>query len=381
MNGGLLDCQKSLFDLSDDATYLNCAYQSPQLKQSTENAIAALGRKARPWTITAADFFEPAEKLRQLFAGLIEASPDDIAIVPSISYAMATAASNLTFKKDGHTVMLAEQFPSHVYSWQERTTGDDRVTTVDRPNTGDWTDKVIDAIDDECSVAALPEVHWTDGYRLNLNKISRHCQNTGAALALDLTQSLGAVPFSVKDVDVDFAATSVYKWMLGPAGVCLMYVNPRHHRGRPIEPNWISRQDSQDFAGLTDYTRDFQPGARRYDAGGRANLSNMEIAISAQEQIQQWGVENISAYVANLTGLAAQMAAERGLDCTPEAYRSPHIIGITLPGNKARHIASELSNRQVYVSLRGNKLRIAPHLYNTTDDIHRLFAVLDESLQ
>jgi selenocysteine lyase/cysteine desulfurase len=376
----LLECQRSLFDIPDGITYLNCGYQGPQLRQSTKSAIEQLKRKSQPWTITPDDFFSPAEKLREQFAALIDASPGDIAIVPSISYAMATAAANLPVGQHRHTVMLAEQFPSHVYTWREHGNRHARITTVNRPLDSDWTSDIIEAIDTGCSIAALPGAHWTDGYQLDLDKIGQHCQSNGTALVLDLTQSLGAVPFSVRDVEADFVATSIYKWMLGPPGLCLMYVNPRHQLGRPIELNWISRKNSEDFAGLTDYTNEFQAGARRFDAGGRANLVNMAIAGTALQQIHSWGVENISAYTKKLTDLAAGMAVERGLEYTPDAYRSPHIIGISLPVNAAREIADQLHQRQVYVSLRGNKLRIAPHLYNTPSDIERLFTVMDEFL-
>jgi len=116
MSKGGLDCQRTLFDLPGDITYLNCAYQSPQLKHSTECAIKQLGQKSRPWSMLPDDFFGPAEVLRERFADLIDAEPDDIAIVPSISYAMATAAANLPNHAGRHTVMLAEQFPSHVYA-------------------------------------------------------------------------------------------------------------------------------------------------------------------------------------------------------------------------------------------------------------------------
>ncbi len=376
----MLECQKSLFDFPAGVTYLNCAYQAPQLRQSSAAAATELGRKSRPWGIVAEDFFAPAEKLRQRFAGLIGASAADIAIVPSISYAMATAAANLPGTEHQHTVMLAEQFPSHVYAWRESAANHHSITAVERPATGSWTDDVIAAIDNNCAVAALPEVHWTDGYRLNLKDISRHCRSNGTALVLDLTQSLGAVPFSVEEIDADFVATSVYKWLLGPPGMCLMYVNPRRQRGRPIELNWISRQNSHDFAGLTNYTKEFQPGARRFDAGGRANGVSLAIAITALQQINDWGVGRIAAYLTGLTGLAAQMAADRGLACTDAAHRSPHMLGIRLPDDAARRIANALHARQVYVSLRGNKLRISPHLYNTSDDIERLFAVLEEFL-
>ena len=381
MSRALLECQRSLFDIPEGVTYLNCGYQGPQLRHSTKTAIEQLKRKSQPWTITPDDFFSPAERLREQFAALIDASPDDIAIVPSISYAMATAASNLPVGQDQHTVMLAEQFPSHVYAWREFGHRQARITTVERPRDNDWTRDIIERIDSDCAIAALPGAHWTDGYQLRLEEISQHCQANGTALVLDLTQSLGAVPFSVRGVEADFVATSIYKWMLGPPGLCLMYVNPSHQQGRPIELNWISRKNSEDFAGLTDYTNEFQAGARRFDAGGRANLVNIGIAGSALQQIHSWGVERISAYTKILTDLAARMASERGLEYTPDAYRSPHIIGISLPVHAARKIADQLHQRQVYVSLRGNKLRIAPHLYNTSSDIERLFTVLDEFLR
>jgi len=380
MNVAVLDCQRPLFDLPEEVTYLNCAYQTPQLRHSTAKAATELARKSQPWNITVDDFFAPAEELREQFARLIGAHANDIAIVPSISYAMATAAANLPIREMGHTVMLAEQFPSHVYAWQENTTKSVRVTTVERPAEGSWTNRVIKAIDADCAVAALPEVHWTDGYRLDLNEINQHCRANGTALVLDLTQSLGAVPFSVKTIDADFVATSVYKWLLGPPGLCLLYVNPRHQQGRPIELNWISRKNSQDFAALADYTKEFQPGARRYDAGGRANGVSMAVANTALQQIHEWGVERISAYTSKLIATAAAMAADRDLECTPVAHRSPHMLGVRLPDDAAREIADKLHARQVYVSLRSNKLRISPHLYNTTNDIERLFTILDEFL-
>ena len=252
MTAGRLSCQRHLFDLPDGVTYLNCGYQGPQLKASTQRAITELQRKARPWTITPDDFFTPAESLREQFAGLIDASPDDIAIIPSVSYGMATAAANLQAGDGQRIVMLSEQFPSHVYAWREMGDGATPVHHVPRPRSENWTTRVLDAIDPDCAIAALPQVHWTDGYRLDLQAISDRCRQTGSALALDLTQSLGVSPFSVKEVDADFIAASAYKWMLGRPGLCFLYVSPRHHQGRPIEFNHIllKRLDTKDVLDL-----------------------------------------------------------------------------------------------------------------------------------
>jgi selenocysteine lyase/cysteine desulfurase len=376
-----LSCQRDLFDIPEGVTYLNCGYQGPQLRASTQQSIAELQRKARPWTITSDDFFTPAEALRVQFAKLIDASPDDIALVPSVSYAMATAAANLEVASDHHIVMLSEQFPSHVYAWREMNSGNVPIRTVERPDSESWTSHVLEAIDPACAVAALPGAHWTDGYRLDLHAISDRCGQTGTPLVLDLTQSLGVSPFSIKDIQVDFVAAAAYKWMLGPPGLCFMYVNPRHHGGKPIEFSWMTRKDARDFTGLTRYTDEYQTGARRFDAGGRANLANMAIATSALTQILDWGVKNIADYLTGLTDRIAELAGKGGLTCTPAAYRSAHMLGIEIPHRHASKLADTLAANHIHASMRGDKLRLSPYLYNSMADIERLFSIMGALLR
>lgn len=392
-NPALAGCQRQRqrFELPDDVTYLNCAYQSPKLRASIEAAERELRRSFRPWTFSPHDFFAPAEELRGLFARLIGASADDIAIVPSASYGIATAARNLANQARQGVVMLEEQFPSNVYAWTEPGLGDrPRVRFIDRPaeasrneanrNGANWSDAIIEAIGSGCGVAALPGVHWTDGYRLDLEGIGRACSRAGAALVLDLTQSLGAVPFSVSDVEVDFAVASSYKWLLGPLGLAFLYVNPRHHGGRPIEFNWLAREGSEDFSRLVHYTDRYQAGARRFDAGGRTNSSLNAHAACALAQILEWGVDNIAAHLGDLTANIAAHAARRGLGCTAEERRSPHMLGIELPASHLQEFPAALAAEQVHVSLRGSKLRVSPYVYNSERDVERLFDAVDRVL-
>src|ERR1035438_5774480 len=116
----MLPCQRHLFDIPDDVAYLNCAYMSPLMKTALEAGTAGLARKAHPWEITPDKFFTGSDEFRATAAELIDCSADDIAIVPSASYGIATAAQNLPVKKGQSILVLAEQFPSNYYSWQRR---------------------------------------------------------------------------------------------------------------------------------------------------------------------------------------------------------------------------------------------------------------------
>jgi len=378
MSTGMLACQHELFDVPSDVSYLNCAYQSPKLLQSITAAELELRRSSQPWTISSEDFFAPAERLRALFARLIEAEPADIAIVPSVSYGIAVAAANLAVNAEEHVVVLTEQFPSNLYAWRELIRQrESRLTVVDRPADGSWTERVLDSIDRSCAITALPGVHWTDGYRLDLKAISGRCREAESALVLDLTQSLGVMPFSVRETEADFIAVASYKWLLGPLGLSFLYVNPKHHQGRPIEYGWLGRDGSEDFSRLVDYTDRFQPGALRFDAGERTNNVLIAGATKALEQIVEWGTNNIQHYLSRLIQQIALKSEQRGLKCTPPEARAPHLLGIELPADKITQIAAALANEKVYLSIRGNKLRVAPYLYTSEQDVERLFDVMD----
>ncbi|MDH5412010.1 MAG: aminotransferase class V-fold PLP-dependent enzyme, partial [Alphaproteobacteria bacterium] len=142
-----IPCQRDLFDIPDDVAWLNCAYMSPLMKPVVAAGQAGIESKAHPWTVKPADFFPGPEEARTLFARLINASPDEIAIVPSVSYGIATAARNLDAPADSRILLLDEQFPSNVYAWRELAarTGA-RIDTVSRPADDDWTAAILERI-------------------------------------------------------------------------------------------------------------------------------------------------------------------------------------------------------------------------------------------
>ncbi len=373
----MIPCQRQLFDLPRDVAYLNCAYMSPILKRAAAVGADAIARKCRPWTITAADFFADSERARQLFAALLGASAEDIAIVPAASYGLAVAAANLPLAAGERILVLAEQFPSNVFTWRElaKQRGGE-VLTVPRPADHDWTAAVLAGLDERVRITALPHCHWTDGGLLDLVRIGERCREVNSALVLDATQSLGALPLDLARVRPDYLVCAGYKWLLGPYSLGYLYVAPQHQDGRPLEQNWIAREASEDFARLIDYSERYQPGARRFDVGERANLALLPVSIVGLEQLLAWGVPAIAETLAAKTGAIARRAAALGLSSTPADRRAGHYLGLGFPTGRPAGLPERLALERVYVSLRGASLRVTPHLYNDEADLDRLFAVL-----
>jgi selenocysteine lyase/cysteine desulfurase len=373
----MLTCQRHLFDIPSEVAYLNCAYMSPLMKPAVEAGQAGVGRKAQPWKITAADFFTESEEFRALAAGLFHATADDIAIVPAASYGVAIAAANLPIARGQRILLLEEQFPSNVFGW--RRLAEERgaeILTVPWPDDCDWTAAVLRHLDERVAIAALAQVQWSSGGLLDLVKIGEVCRQAGAALALDLTQSLGAYPFDAHAVQPDFAVAACYKWLLGPYSLGVLYVAPHRQQGRPIEENWIIREKSDDFADLVLYHDGYQPGARRFDMGERANFALIPAAKRALEQLLEWGVDEISAYSGALTRKLAAEAEGAGFSFPAEKLRGPHYLCLRSGGPPAPALLQTLKQQKIYVSVRGTSIRVTPHVYNTEEDAARLAAAL-----
>jgi selenocysteine lyase/cysteine desulfurase len=385
----MIPCQRHLFDIPDDVAYFNCGYMSPLLKSAVEAGTGGLARKAHPWQLTSDQFFTGAEEFRAVASRFFNCTPECIAIVPSASYGISTAARNLPLQKGQSILVLAEQFPSNYYPWQrlaEENGG--MLKVVPWPDDHDWTAAVLNALTSEVAIAALPNVQWSSGGRLDLVRISQACRNVGAALVLDLTQSLGALPFSVgslkndpqNGVQPDFAVAASYKWMLGPYSIGLLYVAPKWHKGKPLEENWIQRANASDFSSLTLYDDKYDSGARRFDMGERANFALLPSAVRAMRQLLEWGVPQISEAAGTISRQLATAAVEFGFSSPPEDLRAPHYLCLRRKDGIAREFSEMLAREKVFVSVRGSSVRVTPNVYNSAADAERLISCLRQTV-
>ena len=377
---------RHLFDIPDDVAYFNAAYYSPLLNESRRCLLESAAAKSHPWDRTTASFFDDAETIRGLAAELFGGDANGYAVIPAVSYGVSTAARAIEprLRKGDRILVVAEEFPSNVLPWRRaaRETGAD-VITVPAPIDGNWTRATLPMIDARVKVIAMSPCHWTNGARIDLAPIGAAARANGSVLVVDATQSLGAMPFSMAEIQPDFLIAAAYKWLLCPYGVALMYVSPAWRDARPLEESWLARDNAHDFTALAAYSDHYKPGARRFDGGEQAT-TNLPGAIAALEQIRDWGVDTIANSLSAINFTIGRELEQLGFRLAPESQRCPHMMGALLPEGAARSIeasassslVAELRARQIYISQRGQSLRFAPHMHTNDHDVARLIEAL-----
>jgi selenocysteine lyase/cysteine desulfurase len=288
---------------------------------------------------------------------------------------MATVMANVPVAAGQKIVTLAEDFPSGILASRALARrAEARVVTVARPEAGDWSAALLDAIDRDTALVVAPHTHWACGTLIDVEAIGRRCRSVGAALVLDTTQSCGALPLDLAAVDPDYLIATSYKWLLGPYSLGFLYVAPRHQQGQPIEEAWIVRRNAHDFRSLSNYEEGFAAGARRFDMGEHANFALLPVAAAAIGQLLDWGVANVAETLGAITGGIEARLLERGV--TGREGRAPHFLSVRFPDGLPDGIEERLAAADVHVSLRGERMRITPHLYNDEADAERLFSAL-----
>lgn len=376
----MIACQRNQFDIPENVSYLSAASYSPLPQTVRDIGHTGVERKGQPWTLSHALRSEINERARAAAANLIGADPNSVALIPSVSYGITTAAHLLPVPSGTRVLVLENDHASPVLAWQARAeAGEFAVETVHTPANGDWTSAVRDAIAragaEPVSLASLSLVHWGDGCLLDMTAIAADLRANGAALVVDATQAVGAMPVDVATIDPDMLVFPTYKWAVGPYGRAFAYIAPRHHDAIPVEQTSGGRRDvsSENLPYFGDLT--YVDGARRFDMAELDYFITMDMAAAGMTFIGDLGPANISAYIQSLTDDLAGRLDGAG---APDArFRTGHILSLDYGSERATDIAKSLANREIHVTARLGRVRIAPHVYNDQRDIDRIADALN----
>ncbi|GAB4250218.1 MAG: aminotransferase class V-fold PLP-dependent enzyme [Ekhidna sp.] len=372
-----MKCQREKFQLQRKYAYLNCAYMSPLMKKVENAGIKGMKKKRKPFHISPDDFFHDTETLRRLYSQLIDNSePDRVVVIPSASYGIANVVHNLP-GTPGKIILADEQFPSNVYPWQSLESSGYQICVVTPPKSSaraqSWNQALLDEIDDKTRVVALGQVHWSDGTLFQLKEIREKLDKVGGLLVIDGTQSVGALPFSIKEIRPDALICAGYKWLMGPYSIGLAYYGEAFDKGKPIEENWINRLNSENFAELVNYQPAYRDGALKYEVGEHSNFILIPMLLTAIKQLLKWTPEGIQQYCDVLMQEAISELCEMGYKIEEAACRGHHLFGIRLPEKVSPEVLGRsLKQHRVSVSFRGSAIRVSPHVYNDEMDVRKL---------
>jgi selenocysteine lyase/cysteine desulfurase len=379
-----MKCQRNKFSLQRKISYLNGAYMSPLLKKVEKAGIKGMIKKRKPFHVAPSDFFRETEILRNLFGQLIN-SPElsRHVIIPSVSYGIENVVQNLE-KKKGNIVLAAGQFPSNVYPWSANTHYQLKFVaapTEIKNQCAAWNEHILAAIDDQTAAVSIGQVHWVNGTKYDLTSIRQKTRAVGAALIIDGTQSIGALPFDVQEVQPDALVVAGYKWLMGPYSIGMAYYGEMFDQGKPIENNWINRQGADQFSGLTHYQDNFLPGAQRYEVGEHSNFILVPMLIAAIKQLLKWTPLGIQQYCEVLCHEAIDILRSEGYTVQASEGRASHLFGVYFNENTTmERIEQALFKHRVKISVRDQALRISPNVYNDQKDVQRLVSALKEAI-
>ncbi len=383
-----LTCQRAEFSLPDDLVYLNTAYMGPLPNRARLAAERALAARACPDRIGPDAFFAPAERAREACAALVNANPEQVALVSSTAQGVAIAVANLSLPAGGTIVVPGEQFPSNVLGWQKLSERGLTLKTVPRPAAGEarahglsvaalWNARLLEAVNLQCAVLALEPGHWTDGLRFDLPALAARAREVGAALVIDATQFVGACPIDVDELQPDLLVAHAYKSMLSHYGLGFAVFGPRLLNGRPLEEHWMMRRHAENFAGLVDYQPAYAPGARRYDSNVRANNILVASLAASAGLLAEWQPARVAAWCQGIAAAWDERFRDLGFGLAAAEERMPNLYGLQAPSGKdPETLRQALQARNIQVSIRGSSLRLSLHAFNRSEDLGALVDAL-----
>jgi selenocysteine lyase/cysteine desulfurase len=377
----MLASQRDLFQMPRDICYLNSASYGPLPLRTLEAGRAAVGRKGTPWTLEPSFATGQHDRARAAAARLINADPADIALIPSISYGVATAAKVLTIERGTRVIVLENDHSSPVLEWQSRAEALVFVVeTVRQPDDADWTSAVLAAIErpgaPPVSLASISSVHWSDGGLIDIEKVGAALRQRGARFLIDATQGAGVLTMDVRRLDPDFVIFPTYKWLLGPYGRAFLYIAKRHQGGIPLEQTASGRRNVRAENAIYFTDASYVTDARRFDMGERDHFVSMEMASIGMEMMADWGAATVAQRLSTLTDRIADGLRGIGVSVPQRRVRAPHILCLRFKDGMPASLVEALASEDIYVAARLGRMRISPHVFNDEADADRFVAAL-----
>jgi cysteine desulfurase / selenocysteine lyase len=372
---------RSHFADFEGMAYLNAALQGPMPLAAVREAQGALEWKKRPDRLADTIYFDLPDRIREKISCVIGARPDEIAITTGASAGLASVAAGIDWKPGDEVLVGSGEFPAHFSTWlRYEQAGRLRIRVVEPRGRFITADDYIAQIGPQTRVVSASFVRFDNGAKLDSARVGEACRKVGAALLLDLSQFAGSARMDIREFGADMAVCSGYKWLLGPYGAGFFW----------IAGEWVERltlgavyfmalEGARQLHAMPSANFRPVPGARRWDSPETANFTNLAAFESSLDLLLRIGLDSVAQHVDGLVGeLIERLPRNRCVLASPEerCKRGPYVCISALKREETPALYEKVRAAKIHVSLRNNTLRIAPYLYNTSEEISRLIEVL-----
>jgi len=365
---------RSRFKIFKHKIYLNSCSQGPlsdAVQAGLEDFMASWHEQGSPWEL----WVNRYEAARTAFAQFINASPDEVAILTSVSAGINGVASALNFRERKKVVMGEFEFPTMGHVWLGQRTRGAEVQFVGAEGNCIPAANYEKMVDRNTCIVPLTHVCFKNGFRSEVNAITQIAHEAGALVMLDDYQDCGTRPVDVKALDLDFFLTGTLKYLLGPPGLAFMYVRKALLPSlMPTVTGWFGQ--SNPFA-YDPKLFDLTPTARRFESGS-PSVPNVYAALPGFQLLQEIGMENVTGHIKKLAQSLLSCAHDLGIRAkTPADSAGPLVVWQCKDSNL---LVQKLAESNVVASNRHDGLRISFHVYNTMDDVKAVVEVLKKNI-
>jgi selenocysteine lyase/cysteine desulfurase len=372
---------RSEFADFEGVAYLNAALQGPIPLAAAREAQAALEWKKRPDRLADTAYFDLPDRIREKVSRVIGARPDEIAVTSGASAGLASVAAGIDWKPGDEVLVGRGEFPAHFSTWlRYEKAGKLRVRVVEPRGRFITADDYIAEIGPQTRVVSASFVRFDNGARLDAARVGEACRKSGTALLLDITQCAGSMPLNIRELGADMAVCSGYKWLLGPYGTGFFWIASEWIERLPLGAVYfMALEGARDFHAMPSDKFQPVPGARRWDSPETANFTNLAAFESSLDMLLRIGLDSVAQHVDGLVGeLIERLPRGVCVLASPEerSKRGPYVCVSARRSEETMALYEKVRAAQIHVSLRDNALRIAPYLYNTSEEISRLIEVL-----
>ena len=366
------------FPIVNSSVYLDHAGVAPvplRVKNEVEGFLVRASQKA---IVDYDSWMDRVEKVREASAALIGSESDEIAFTKNTSHGISLVSGGLKWKEGDNVILTDKEFPANVYPWLDLRRKGVEVKVVPFKDGLIRIEDIEELMDSQTRILSISSVQSINGFRIDLKRLGELCKGRGVLLFVDAIQSLGVVPMDVRDFGVDFLAADGHKWLLSPEGTGIFYC--KKELSQTLNPSligWLSVENENEFEKI-EYK--LKSNAGRFEEGSY-NVMGIHALGASLDMISEVRVSEILERVLGLGEFIIAEADKRDFEI--KSPRDPHKRGgiVSFSGDfNPADIRDKLMKSNIVINQRGGALRLAPHFYNTEDEILQCFSELDRIL-
>jgi len=370
---------RKLFPITEKYIYLDHAGVAPVSILASDASARYMKSATHNAEFDYDDLMEEVEQVRNDFAKLISSSPEEIAFVRNTSHGISLVAGGLDWKEGDSVIVYEKTFPANIYPWLNLESRGVKVKFIKAEKSFFTLSDIDELVDSSTRLISLSSVEFTNSYRADLESVGKYCREKGIYFFVDAIQTLGVFPMDVNKYNIDFLAADGHKWLLSPEGTGIFYCSNRIvSRLNPPILGWKSIINEFEFETI-DF--DLKPNALKFEEGSQSLLGILTLGASLKFLLKL-GINNVQNEIQRLGEVIIGLAKDRGFQINSPLDKELRGGAIVFSGDFNPDLVKEkLDEKKIMVKSRGGGIRVAPHIYNTEDEIRILFGEIDNILK